>query len=192
MKTCKNCNKPFSNYEKVNGKTVHLESRKFCLDCSPYGKHNTIQLHNLKDYGHVFTENNINYKICPRCKNQFEVNPTNFFIKKNGQPHPYCRKCHRLNGTERIRNIKIKCINYKGGKCQICGYSKYMGALDFHHLNPEEKDFIIGEHRNIPFDKLKIELDKCIILCSNCHREFHGNIINYPIVHKMTEIDYSI
>ena len=69
-------------------------------------------------------------------------------------------------------------MKYKGSKCQICNYDKYQGALDFHHLDPNEKDFSIGEATSrVLNSKIKAELDKCILVCSNCHRELHGGII---------------
>lgn len=63
-------------------------------------------------------------------------------------------------------------IAYKGGKCQCCGYNKYVGALEFHHINSEEKDFGISA-KGCSWKRVKEELDKCI--CANCHREIHGN-----------------
>jgi len=65
-------------------------------------------------------------------------------------------------------------VLYKGGKCEICGYNKCLGALDFHHLNPNEKDFSISDsskYHNL--EEMKKEVDKCILVCANCHREIH-------------------
>jgi hypothetical protein len=70
------------------------------------------------------------------------------------------------------RRQKIKLIEYKGGCCEKCGYNKSISALQFHHLNPDEKDFQIGGS-SYSFEKLKIEVDKCIMVCSNCHIEIH-------------------
>jgi len=75
------------------------------------------------------------------------------------------------------KRTKIKLIEYKGGKCELCGYSKCVRALEFHHLNPDEKDFSISG-RSLSFDKLKSEVDKCILVCSNCHCEIHDGLIN--------------
>lgn len=70
-------------------------------------------------------------------------------------------------------------IEYKGGKCQCCGYHTYDGALEFHHLTPGLKDFGIGEHgATKAWDKVKQELDKCILVCANCHREIHAGLID--------------
>lgn len=80
-----------------------------------------------------------------------------------------CVKEHR-------HKVKQELVEYKGGKCCICGYNKCLGALDFHHVNPNEKDFAISDsniYKNM--DKLKQEVDKCILVCSNCHREIHYN-----------------
>lgn len=58
--------------------------------------------------------------------------------------------------------------------CKKCGYNKFIGSLDFHHIEPEHKDFIIS-HSFTSFNNLhKKELDKCILLCSNCHRIEHS------------------
>lgn len=65
--------------------------------------------------------------------------------------------------AKRRRKIKTLSILYKGGKCQICGYNKYHGGLDLHHLNPEDKMFGIGDKGYTrSWEKVKIELDKCV------------------------------
>ena len=76
------------------------------------------------------------------------------------------------------KRTKERAVNYKGGKCILCGYDRCIKALDFHHLNPKEKDFSISKNCNKAWDKVKIELDKCILVCSNCHREVHDNMHN--------------
>lgn len=69
-------------------------------------------------------------------------------------------------------------IEYKGGKCERCGYNKSMRALEFHHLDPSEKDFGISKQINRNINDLKKEVDKCILLCSNCHAEIHEELYN--------------
>lgn len=68
---------------------------------------------------------------------------------------------------------KKKAVEYKGGKCERCGYNKCISALDFHHLNPKKKNFAPSENIGVAWDKLKSEIDKCILICANCHRETH-------------------
>ena len=68
-------------------------------------------------------------------------------------------------------------MEYKGGKCIVCGYNRCITALEFHHLDPSEKDFAIGG-KTIAWDKLKVELDKCVLVCANCHREIGAGLID--------------
>lgn len=77
---------------------------------------------------------------------------------------------------QRRRSLKRIAVMYKGGKCNECGYSKSLKALDFHHIEPSHKDFVISSRKDSTFDAIKSELDKCILLCSNCHREEHERI----------------
>lgn len=67
-------------------------------------------------------------------------------------------------------------IEYKGGKCQICGYHKYQGALDLHHIKGKKEFGIGNKGYTRSWEKVKEELDKCILVCSNCHREIEGGI----------------
>lgn len=87
-----------------------------------------------------------------------------------------CKKCNSESATKAKQNRKKKCVEYKGGKCERCGYSKCVNALEFHHKNPNEKDFNISTFGyRMSFEELKSELDKCILLCANCHREVHAD-----------------
>ena len=85
--------------------------------------------------------------------------------------------------AKRRRKIKTLAIEYKGGECQICGYKKYPGALDLHHLNPNEKDFGIADKGYTrSWEIIKAELDKCILVCANCHREIEAGVTQLPEV----------
>lgn len=113
----------------------------------------------------------VNIKICPKCNKQF-------VIQDNGFNRRYCYDCvpqTPKSGAENRRLIKKWALEYKGNKCICCGYNACPDALDFHHLNEEEKEFQLS-NRNLVLDweKIKIELDKCILVCSNCHREIHA------------------
>ena len=76
------------------------------------------------------------------------------------------------------QRLKERLIYVAGGQCAICGYSKCNSALEFHHLNSKEKDFTLGQNANISFEKAKEEIKKCILVCSNCHREIHSNLLD--------------
>jgi predicted HNH restriction endonuclease len=84
--------------------------------------------------------------------------------------------------AKRRKKIKEMAIAYKGGKCNICGYNKCNTALDFHHKDEKNKRFglsVRGLTRS--WDKTKDELDKCILVCANCHREIHEGITQLPV-----------
>ena len=104
----------------------------------------------------------------------------NFYPKKNRNGyHTYCKDCLSKQIIIRQQKFKELCVEYKGGKCCSCGYKKYLGALEFHHINPKEKDFMVSRSsRNNLNAKIKKELDKCLLVCSNCHREIHAGLID--------------
>ncbi|QOE32633.1 HNH endonuclease [Klebsiella phage Muenster] len=108
-------------------------------------------------------------------KNRFcEIHKCNY--EKNPQGKWKCNKCDIQRVSDRRRELKLLAVEYKGGCCEKCGYDKCIAALEFHHLDPNEKDFGISSSGHTrSFEKLKIELDKCIMVCANCHREIHDD-----------------
>ncbi len=115
-------------------------------------------------------------RYCKRCG---QTKSLQEFYKRRGKEgsSPYCKPCMNEQTIERQRRFKELCIAYKGGACEHCGYSRYHGALEFHHRDLNEKDFTIAHARLTKFsDKVKLELDKCVLLCSNCHREEHARL----------------
>ena len=78
----------------------------------------------------------------------------------------------QTRGLER----KKKLIEIAGGECCDCGYKKNISALEFHHLNPEQKSFGVDLRKcsNLHWDKLVNEVMKCVLICANCHRERHN------------------
>ena len=65
-------------------------------------------------------------------------------------------------------------IEHAGGKCMKCGYNKYPEVLEFHHKDPSQKSFGIGQKGlTRSWQKVKAEIEKCNLLCANCHREEH-------------------
>lgn len=113
----------------------------------------------------------INEKVCNKCGKTF-------ITKKNGHNRRYCYECipeSLKNGVENRRLMKKWALEYKGFKCEKCGYDKCIDALEFHHLNPEEKDFSLSDRKLIlDWQIIKQELDKCQLVCANCHREIHS------------------
>lgn len=121
-------------------------------------------------------------KKCKLCGKDFEI------IDK-GWARTYCYECspsygndsgnsHAGNITVKRRAIKKHLIERAGGRCAQCGYDKCQAALQFHHLDPTQKDFTISQNFNNDVEKLYIEVDKCVLLCANCHAELHQELEN--------------
>ena len=91
------------------------------------------------------------------------------------------REYNKAAVTARRRKLRKMAVEYGGGKCQICGYSKSIRALTFHHRNPEEKDFGLSDRGlTRSWEKTKAEIKKCVLLCSNCHAEVHDGLVKLP------------
>jgi DNA replicative helicase MCM subunit Mcm2 (Cdc46/Mcm family) len=101
------------------------------------------------------------WKICIK-----EVKPGRRFCS------PKCKG--KFFVDKRRKDLKQKSLDYKGNSCQLCGYDKCQEALVFHHLNTGKKGFAISvEGYTRSWEKIKRELDKCILVCANCHAEIH-------------------
>lgn len=123
------------------------------------------------------SQDDIIEKICADCGEVKDV--SNFYIRKRRnieRYHSYCKQCVSDRTLIRQQKLKKQAVEYKGGKCVKCGYDKYIGALDFHHNDPSKKEFNISRKKRFKFDDIKLELDKCDLICSNCHREIHAGI----------------
>ena len=76
------------------------------------------------------------------------------------------------------KRTKELLVEYKGGKCEFCGYAKCIEALEFHHINENTKEFqISGSTKSL--EEQKQEADKCYMLCANCHRELQAGLSTY-------------
>jgi len=151
MPTCTKCNKHFPLRATVDGKRRNLARRKCCLDCSPFGSPRKTKI-----------ENKGSNRTCEVCSRQY------IYSHKKGHTDKICNSCA---ANSRRFLLKKRMINYKGGKCLKCGYNKSYRALDFHHRNKDEKLFNFSGSHCYKWEKIQLELDKCDILCSNCHRE---------------------
>jgi hypothetical protein len=150
MPECKKCGGYFPYKIVVGGKKRSLTRRKFCLDCSPFGQHNTSNRPGRSD---------------------------DETIKER-------RAKIVQNVTAWRKRRKLELIEYKGGRCQRCGYNKPVpGAYEFHHKDPNVKDFQISGS-TVAIEKMKAEVDKCDLLCACCHAEVHDEIERIKAVNQ--------
>lgn len=117
-------------------------------------------------------------KYCPKCDQNKKL--SDFYKKNKKYYHPYCKGCFNKYCSIRWIQKKIEAIKYLGSKCNDCTitYPEYPYVVfDFHHLDPEIKSFNWDKLKLQSQDTIFKELDKCILLCSNCHRIKHHHLV---------------
>lgn len=93
-----------------------------------------------------------------------------------------CKRCRSDAVTMRRRRVKATLVAEAGGKCLVCGYDRYPGALAFHHVDPATKVNGIAEKgRALSIQALRAEAAKCVLLCHNCHAEVEAGLVAVPI-----------
>ena len=163
---CKKCGNVIPNRVTIDNKVRTINKRKYCLKCSPFNYHNTKK---LCDEIVISKDFPLYYKC--KCG---ETNKSMFYGKK----HNICMNCHKAYVLAKGQEKRNNAILYKGSKCFICGYDKYNGALEFHHLDPSKKDKNFSTMRSWKLDKIINEIDDCMLVCSCCHREIHAGMHN--------------
>jgi ribosomal protein L30E len=104
---------------------------------------------------------------CTLCSREYR------YTQKAGHAKTICNSC--MVNNRRFQR-KERCVEYKGGCCVRCGYHKSTRALSFHHVDATKKDFSIGGAHSRQWESIKAELDKCLLLCANCHMEVHEQL----------------
>ena len=150
---------------KIGEKRHSLTNRKYCIKCSPFKVHNTRRLHAL---GYDVETRNC---TCTECGNSYIYNGKSQRSKK------ICAAC-RL--TRRRRTLKERAVALLGGKCTICEYDRCTSCLCFHHKDSSQKDFAVAGNWYKSWEKISVELDKCVLLCVRCHGELHAGMISLP------------
>jgi hypothetical protein len=149
MCPCKKCGNLFSGPSK----------RRFCFECSPVGmiggrlpvKEGTL----------------LKCKVCGRGY---------AYCRRKGHITDKCNSC-LVNG--RREEVKRRAVDLMGGACVLCGYDKCLRSLDFHHVDSSKKEFNINAATAVlSWTRLEAELNKCRLLCKNCHGEVEEAIQN--------------
>lgn len=157
MKICANCGALFPPRVVIDGKVRNLNNRRFCLDCSPFGIHNSSKT--------------------PPGSLTPELLQEHRRRKRNAKTYRYQKK-HR-------KSVKTELVAQFGGRCVDCGYAESTVALDFHHRDPSGKEFALSKFPGAR-QRLIEEAQKCDLICANCHRIRHAAedalIIPHPVV----------
>lgn len=110
---------------------------------------------------------------CTVCSRIYEYN------YRSGHTKRVCNSCRSNGRVDRVE-LKQRMVEYKGGRCVICGYSALLRALTFHHVRPATKAFNIAGAHNRSWDALQRELDKTVLLCIRCHMEVEAGFRDIP------------
>ena len=170
---CRKCSKEFPTHVFIDGILHNLCNRKFCLECSPFGKHNTRI--SLKAAGPV------GFQTCCQCHQSKQISQ---FYKKGlhtSRLQSICIPCLLKYQMRRWNNRKIMMIAKFGNVCLDCKKEMVHPALfDFHHLAGETKLENWTTLRQKAWVTVEKELAKCVLLCAYCHRMRHINPDNWP------------
>ena len=150
---CGNCNADFRCNIKIGNKWHNGTNRKFCYVCSPFG---TKDCRHPKDR----IKDTDGCRTCSTCKERL---PLESFSKKSSESSGrgwLCKQCSSKYVINRQKLVKQKCIDYKGGSCESCGYKKCNRALHFHHKDRSQKNFMIATYRCRAWEVVQQELDE--------------------------------
>ena len=117
-------------------------------------------------------------KICEICEKKFETNSSTriYCYECSGESTRLDNRTRKHQKTILRNNMKKQAVKLLGGKCSICGYNKCIDALEFHHKDPSIKEFKIGSGNTMSWKEYKNEVSKCMLVCSNCHKEIHSKL----------------
>lgn len=146
MKLCDKCGAQFPAKMVIEGKMRSFQRRRYCLGCSPFGAHNTGRL----AHGETIEARR---------------------VRRGEERREQSRLLSPQRTAKRRKDQRLRAVNLKGGACSKCGYKRCVAALEFHHREPEQKSFTIATKHGYSWAKLQAELEKCDLLCANCHRE---------------------
>jgi transposase len=111
-----------------------------------------------------------------RCDRHGE---TEFVIE--GRGYYRCKRCRAESVARHRQKLKAILVNEAGGRCVICGYSRHIQALQFHHVDPAEKRMGLSDQGvTYSLERLRAEAKKCILLCATCHVEVEIGAVSLP------------
>ena len=145
---CNKCGNKVPRKIWIDGKQHNLQNRKYCLDCSPYGEHNTVKLEELK-HGRG---------KCKICGNPVQ----------RGTNSSKCYSCYfKEKQSKKIAKVQ----KIVGNSCWICGYNKTWRNIAFHHVDPSQKLMNLSTREFVGhrWNLILPEIQKCILVCHNCH-----------------------
>lgn len=116
-------------------------------------------------------------RVTMTCRQHGE---TEFILE--GRGYYRCARCRAEAVVRHRKKLKTTLVHEAGGQCIICGYERFVGALEFHHLDPETKRLgLSSQGVTYSLDRLRAEARKCVLLCANCHAEVEAGMTQLPL-----------
>jgi hypothetical protein len=109
---------------------------------------------------------------CPNCDSNKDEG--DFYQRKDGRYQGFCKACLLKTQQDRLKARKLTAVLLLGGACNHCGYARNLACLDFHHVDPKQKEYSWQKMVKRPWNEVIRELKKCMLLCKNCHGEVHN------------------
>lgn len=151
--------------EKVNKSKTSVRHWLKKYNLKTIGKAGAKSLHKTHD----------GMKVCSKCNEHKSIKEFRPRKDRPGTVQPHCKACDTKNTIAQEKSRKQFLIKYLGNACVDCGViDNDIEIYDFHHLEPEHKDFTIQSRKSASLDTIVKELDKCVLLCANCHTRRHS------------------
>ncbi len=157
MKTCA-CGHPIPRSIRIEGKARNLKNRTKCLSCLPFGQ----------------------ARQADRTRNTKRAHEARIAYRTYKEKHGVDKVRVRREAKKRSLIISL------GGACQICGYDKIMRNLAFHHLSDKEMGLCTRGFQ-LSWDKILLEVEKCVLVCHNCHGEIHEGYIDILVIKELNK-----
>lgn len=170
-KICAKCGDSFAINVWIDGARKNLQTRRYCLKCSPFGSHNTRRAGEKR-------RNELKGIVCCKCGKT---------LSDSQQKGRVCWNCYYAKRSAARLDAAYEIV---GNACWRCRYTRGAAGrsvLDFHHVDPKEKSFNLDCRHIINMSSARVmaELKKCILLCANCHREVHAGLISKQEVARL-------
>jgi hypothetical protein len=155
------------------------------LGCCPQTVLNSLRRHGLSIPPNVRQP-----RATPRCSRCGETDESKFDKRTKTSKcwWSWCTTCRQAIVREQGRNVKRRIVEILGKKCCLCGFSDYISALDVHHANPAKKEFSVASLRRRKWPTVLKEIEKCVLLCANCHRAHHHDELAPDLKQKLLQL----
>jgi len=121
-------------------------------------------------------------KICAKCNINKDLSKFHIKCKNKNIYQSWCKDCVYTAQKLRWKDRKRKIVGLCGGKCSKCNYNKCISSLDLHHLDPSTKEYDWDSLRSLKWETILKEVNKCILVCKNCHGEIHSSEENFDLI----------